>query len=407
MAVPWGCRLDFFIPPFCYSRVYDFDTIIERRGTGSLKWDSREPVSGASGLLPLWVADMDFAAPREIVEALERRVAHRIYGYTIESASYYEAMIAWFRDRHGWTLERDWVVSSPGVVPSITTALLAFTEPGDGVVIQPPVYHPFEARILSSGRRVVENPLRLRGSRLEMDFENLESVIDARTRALILCSPHNPGCRVWERDELIRLAEICARRGILIISDEIHCDLVMKGHRHGPMAASCEAAAGITITLVSPTKTFNLAGIGGSFTVIADAGLRRRFQEQAHGFWTGLANPLSIAAVEAAYRHGAPWLDELLAYISENYELLASFLGSRLPAVRVFPLEGTYLAWLDMRGLGMSDDEVSDRLSRRGGVRLEEGRRFGRGGEGFQRLNLACPRAILGEALEKIAAAIS
>jgi cystathionine beta-lyase len=387
--------------------VYDFDTIIDRRGTASLKWDSREPASGASGLLPLWVADMDFAAPREIVEALESRVAHRIYGYTIEPASYLDAMMAWYRDRHGWTLERDWVVSSPGVVPSITTALLTFTEPDDGVVIQPPVYHPFAARIVSSGRRVVENPLKPVDSRLEIDFENLESVVDARTRALILCSPHNPGCRVWRRDELVRLAGICARRGILIISDEIHCDLIMKGHRHVPMAASCEAAAGITVTFVSPTKTFNLAGIGGSFTIIPDPSLRRRFSEQAHTLWTGLANPLSIAAVEAAYRHGAPWLDELLAYIGGNYELLASFLGSRLPAVRVSPLEGTYLAWLDMRGLGMSDDVVSDRLRKRGGVRLEEGRKFGRGGEGFQRLNLACPRATLHEALEKIAAAIS
>jgi cystathionine beta-lyase len=387
--------------------VYDFDTVINRRGTGSLKWDMREPASGASDLLPLWVADMDFPAPREIVQALERRIAHPIYGYTLEPALYFDAMTAWYRERHGWTLERDWVLSSPGVVPSISIALLALTEPGDGVVIQPPVYHPFAARILASGRRVVENPLTLVGSRLEMDFDALERVIDARTRALILCSPHNPGGRVWGRGELTRLSEICARRGILIISDEIHCDLVMKGHRHVPMAVSCEHAAGITVTFVSPTKTFNLAGIGGSFTIIPDASLRRRFAEQAHGLWTGLANPLSIAAVEAAYLHGAPWLDELLAYIGGNFDLLASFLTARLPGVRALPLEGTYLAWLDTRGLGLRDDEIAERLMKRGKVWLDEGRRFGRGGEGFQRLNLACPRAILRQALEKIAGAIS
>jgi cystathionine beta-lyase len=386
--------------------VYDFDTVIDRRGTGSLKWDSDAGAGGGRSLLPLWVADMDFAAPREIVEAILQRAAHAVYGYTLEPESFTDAAVQWYRGRHGWALEREWVLSSPGVLPSVSTALIAFTQPGDGVVIQPPVYYPFAARIAANGRRVVENPLVQRGPRWEMDLDALEGVIDGRTRALILCSPHNPGSRVWEQETLARLAGVCARRGILILSDEIHCDLVMSGHRHVPAAASCPEAAGITVTFVSPTKTFNLAGIGGSFTIIADSGLRARYQEQGRALWSGLANPLSLAAVEAAYRHGARWLDELLGYIGGNRDLLSRILGQRLPAVRLCPLEGTYLAWLDMRGLGMSDDEIAGRLRGRAAVRLDEGRKFGAGGNGFQRMNLACPRVLLQQALERIAAAL-
>jgi cysteine-S-conjugate beta-lyase len=395
------------VPASCHTGVYDFDTVIDRRGTASLKWDS-DPVAADGGrqLLPLWVADMDFAAPWEIVHAIERRASHAIYGYTLEPSSYLEAVVDWAGLRHGWAVQRDWVISSPGVLPSISTALLAFTQPGDGVIIQPPVYYPFAMRITSAGRRVVENPLVERDDRWEMDLEGLEHLIDGRTRALILCSPHNPCSRVWEKDTLARLAAICARHGMLILSDEIHWDLAMRGHRHVPVAVSCPEAAALAVTFVSPTKTFNLAGIAGSFTIIADPGLRARFQEQAHALWMGLANPLSVAAVEAAYRQGARWLDELLAYIGANRDVLADFLRQRLPQVRLAPLQGTYLAWLDMRGLGLRDDEITDRLRRGAGVRLDEGRKFGVGGSGFQRMNLACPRSVLREALERTAAAL-
>lgn len=386
--------------------MYDFDTVIDRRGTASVKWESDPPSSGGRDVLPLWVADMDFAAPREILQAIEHRAAHGVFGYTLEPPSYLEAVAQWLANRHGWTVQPDWVVSSPGVLPSISTALLAFTQPGDGVIIQPPVYYPFGLRIAMAGRQVVQNPLVQRRGLWEMDFEHLERVIDGRTRALILCSPHNPCSRVWDRDSLARLALLCARRGILIFSDEIHCDLVMKGSRHVPAAVSCPEAAEITITFVSPTKTFNLAGIAGSFTIIADSALRLRFQEQARALWMGLGNPLSIAAVEAAYRQGSAWLDELLAYIGGNRDLLAGFLEQRLPEVHLAPLEGTYLAWLDMRGLGMSDEEITDRLRNRAAVRLDEGRKFGAGGNGFQRINLACPRSILREALERMAGAL-
>jgi cysteine-S-conjugate beta-lyase len=381
--------------------VYDFDTIIDRRGTGSLKWDSGP--GPAPDLLPLWVADMDFAAPREIVDAISARAEHPVYGYTIEPPGYVDAVVQWCADRHGWALERDWVLPSPGVLPSLSTAILALTRPGDGVVIQPPVYYPFAMRISFTDRRVVENPLVERAGRWEMDLDGLEKALDGGARALVLCSPHNPVSRVWERETLARLAGICARRGVVILSDEIHCDLVMTGHTHVPVASSCPEAAGIAVTFVAPTKTFNLAGIGGSFTVIPDRALRAKFQDQSRALWSGLSDPLSLAAVEAAYRKAGRWVDELVSYIEGNFTFLVKFLAQRLPRIRAARLEGTYLAWLDTRGLGLTDDEVAAVILGRAGVRLDEGRTFGAGGAGFQRMNLACPRAILAEALERIA----
>jgi cystathionine beta-lyase len=388
-------------------RNYDFDSIIDRRGTSSLKWDYGARFAGTPGLLPLWVADMDFAAPPEIVEALRERVDHGIFGYTLEPDSYFEAAAAWLERRHSWRVSRDWMLASPGVIPSLSAAILSLTEPGDGVVIQPPVYHPFAMRISENGRRVVSNPLAVAGGRWRMDLDALARTIDGRTRLLILCSPHNPVSRVWTRGELEGLASLCLRRGILILSDEIHHDLVMEGHRHTPIAALTTEVARITVTLVAATKTFNLAGLGGSLAIVPDAGLRARFSAVQHALFSGVANALGIAAAEAAWRQGERWLEELLAYVGGNRDFLFRFLAARLPGVKPSPLEGTYLAWLDMRGLGLSDGELKERLRRMGGVWLDEGPKFGAGGEGFQRLNLACPRATLSDAAERIARAIA
>ncbi|MGA2477926.1 MAG: MalY/PatB family protein [Spirochaetia bacterium] len=385
---------------------YDFDTVIERRGTSSLKWDYDEKLCGVPGVLPLWVADMDFAAPPEIVSALQRRVSHGIFGYTLEPESYFEAARQWLLHRHRWGVQRDWMTSSPGVIPALSAAILALTEPGDGIVIQPPVYYPFALRVLGNKRRTVENPLRLNGTRWEMDFESLERAVDDRTRMLILCSPHNPVCRVWDRTELERLSAFCSRRGIVIVSDEIHCDLLMRGFRHVPIASISDASAQNTVTLVSATKTFNLAGLGGSLTIIPSARLRERFDRQQKAIFVSLANAPATVAVETAWRTGQDWLDQLLGYVEENYRFTNTFLAQHLPRVRSFPLEGTYLAWLDMRGLGLSDTELKKRLLGTAGVWLDEGPIFGRGGEGFQRLNLACPRSILTDALQRMAAAL-
>jgi cysteine-S-conjugate beta-lyase len=385
---------------------YDFDSVIERRGTSCLKWDFQAQLTGRTGMLPLWVADMDFKAPPEIVEALRRRVEHGVFGYTREPESYFEAAAAWMERRHGWRVPREWTRSASGVIPSLTAAILAFTAPGDGIVIQPPVYYPFADRIKANGRRVVENPLTLEGSRWDMDLEGLERVIDASTRMLVLCSPHNPVGRVWERQTLERLAAICARRGLVVVSDEIHGDLVMRGHRHVPFASVSAAAASGSVVLASVTKTFNLAGLAGSITIVPDERLRGGLDAIYRSVYGGLANALALPAAEAAWRHGEPWLEQLLEYVEGNYRFMADWLSRRLPAVKAFPLEGTYLPLLDLRGLGLTDAELKDRLMSDGGVWLDEGPMFGRGAEGCQRINVACPRPILAEALERMARAL-
>ncbi len=385
----------------------NLDRRIERRGTASLKWGSPDNPAGGPELLPLWVADMDFPAPPPVRAALRRRVRHGIYGYTREPESWFEAARQWSLARHGWRLERDWLLPCPGVVPAISLAVLAFTHPGDGVVIQPPVYYPFAECIRKNGREVVENPLRLEGSSYSFDLEQLERSITARTRLLLLCSPHNPVARVWRREELEGLAEVCLRRGLIVVSDEIHCDLVLPGHRHLPTAALSAELARRTLTLLSATKTFNLAGLGGSLAVIPDPELRRGFRTAKEALWTGVANACSVTAAEAAWRHGAPWLERVLSYVAGNYALLQDFLKARLPAARVFPLEGTYLAWLDFRGLGLTDAELKRRILQQARVWLDDGPMFGSGGEGCQRLNLACPRSILREALRRLAGALS
>jgi cysteine-S-conjugate beta-lyase len=379
----------------------DFDRVVERRGTSSLKWDFGRRFVGTDGLLPLWVADMDFEAPAEIVNAIKSRVDHHVYGYTLEPESLFEAAAAWLVRRHRWEVAREWMIASPGVIPALVAVILGLTEPGDGVVIQPPVYHPFALRIAANGRRVVENPLTCAGGTWEMDLEGLERAVDARSRLLILCSPHNPVARVWSRRTLQRLAEICTRKGIVIVSDEIHSDIVMEGFHHVPVAALPEAAP-ISVTLTAVTKSFNLAGLGGSLTIVPDARLRARVDGAHHAIFAGVANAPAAAAAEAAWRHGEPWLEGLLEYVGGNYRFLCDRLAERLPAVKVHPLEGTYLAWLDMRGLELSDDQVIERLRRDAGLWLDEGRKFGRGGEGFQRLNLACPRRILSDGVDRL-----
>jgi len=385
----------------------NLDRRIDRRGTASLKWDFQKRLAGEEGLLPLWVADMDFLAPRQVRAALRRRARHGIFGYTLEPESWYQAAAEWTRSRHGWELRRDWLLACPGVVPAIDLAILAFTAPGDSVVIQPPVYHPFAACIRNNAREVLENPLRLEGSRYSLDLEHLERSLASRTRMLLLCSPHNPVARVWRREELEGLAELCLRRGLIVVSDEIHCDLVLPGHRHLPTASLSGEVAQRTVTLLSATKTFNLAGLGGSLAVIPDPELRRRFRTAKEALWTSPANAFSVVAAETAWRHGARWLQQVLAYVAANYRFLVDFLGANLPAARVFPLEGTYLAWLDLRALGFPDAELKRRILRAARVWLDDGPLFGAGGQGFQRLNLACPRAILREALERMVRALS
>jgi cysteine-S-conjugate beta-lyase len=385
---------------------YDFDHVIERRGTGSLKWDTVERSTGVADALPLWVADMDFKAPDAVLDALRARVEHGIFGYTVKTGSCYRAIIGWMQRRHGWAIERDWILFSPGVVPALNLAVQAYTRPEDRVIVQTPVYYPFSAAVVNNGRELVTNTLIEEGGAYRIDFDGLEQSIDERTRMLIFCSPHNPVGRVWRRDELENLAEICVRNHLVVVSDEIHADLVMKGHTHLPLATISPAVASLTVTCTAPNKTFNVAGLQAGNVIISNPELRDRFRAVLTSAGLTMANILALAASEAAYDHGEEWLEQLLEYLHGNYLFLRTFVEQRMPRVKATPLEGTYLAWLDFRGCGLGDPELKTLLLQKARVWLDAGPMFGPGGEGFQRINIACPRSVLAQALERIAAAL-
>jgi cystathionine beta-lyase len=383
--------------------MYDFDTVVPRRGTGSYKWDFP---GDPPDMVQLWVADMDFPSPREITEALRARSEHPVYGYSRIPEGLIDAFVAWQELRHGWKIERDWVVPCPGVVPSLHFAIEALTREGEGVVIQPPVYPPFARAVQVLGRRPVLNPLAREGLRYRMDLGHLESAIDSGTKLLILCSPHNPVGRVWAEGELAALGELCLARGLLIVSDDIHCDLVMPGSRFVPLAPLSAELGRNTLSVLAPNKTFNIPGVGSAFTVIPNPKLRQAFR--LAGEKTALLNTGGIyngLASLAAYRFGAAWLAELLPYLRDNYLFLKDFFAKNLPRVKVAELEGSCLAWLDFSAYGLGDARLKETLLKKARVRLNDGPSFGKGGEGFQRLNFGCPRATLKEGLERIASA--
>jgi cysteine-S-conjugate beta-lyase len=385
---------------------YDFDDLIDRRGTGSLKWDYLEMVND-NEIIPMWVADMDFKAPKEVVDALIERAEHGIFGYTPVPDSYYREVIEWIRKRHGWELEKEWIATTPGVLPAVVIAIQAFTEPGDGILIQPPVYHPFRKIIQDNERLPVDSPLSLINGEYRMDYANFEKQAKNGVRMMVLCSPHNPVGRVWKRDELEKLAEICIDNNILILSDEIHFDLIMKGYEHVPMASLSREIAEHTITFTSASKTFNLPGLSCANAIISNKKLLDRFNHIRGSLCIGMPNIFGLVAAETAYKHGAEWLEQLLEHIEKNYEYLASFIEKNIPEIGVSRLEGTYLAWLDFRELGLPDEELDTLLLREAKIWLDNGPKFGKGGEGFQRLNLACQRETLEKGLKRLASAVA
>ena len=386
---------------------YDFDTVYDRASTDSLKWANRRQLCGSDDVLPLWVADMDFACPPEVVEAVRERAAHPIYGYPAKSEAYYQSIIDWMGLRNGWKIAKEWICYSPGVVPAVNFAVQAYSSPGDKIIIQPPVYYPFIKAVLNNGRQLVENPLKIEGGRYVMDYESLERSIDARTKAIILSSPHNPVGRVWERPELEKLVDICERHGLVIISDEIHSDLILGGIRHSCIASLSEKAAAITATLTAPNKTFNIAGLTMGNAIIPDRKLRDAFAAAVDNSGIGVSNVFGNTALEAAYRLGEPWLEGLLAYLRGNFRLVSEFIAEMLPELAVFPLEGTYLAWIDCRRLRLDDGALKDFFTKKAGIWLDEGTKFGSGGSGFMRLNIACPRSLLEEALSRLEKAMA
>ncbi|MDH7483918.1 MAG: PatB family C-S lyase [Spirochaetales bacterium] len=387
----------------------DFDAPVDRRGTASLKWLPPPGHEHVPDVIPLWVADMDFACAPAIVEALQKRAHHPVYGYTVRPDGYYEAFISWMARRNHWNIARSWITHAPGVVPALNLAILAYSHPGDGIVIQPPVYYPFMAGIRNNGRRLLENPLIIRDGSYSMDFEQLEAILDNpanRAKMLILCSPHNPVGRVWRSSELAQLADICVARGVVIVSDEIHSDIILGSEPHICTATAAEAAFEWTITLTAPNKTFNIAGLQIANVVIPNPHLRAAYNAQVENLGLGLGNLFGIVAQEAAYRHGESWLDELLVYLKGSEQMVRSFLAERLPRIQAYPLEGTYLMWLYFGDLGLDDRALREFLLTRARIWLDEGTKFGTGGSGFMRLNIACPRARLREALERLEAAL-
>ncbi|MBO8172636.1 MAG: pyridoxal phosphate-dependent aminotransferase [Bacillaceae bacterium] len=385
---------------------YDFDRVIDRRNTMSVKWDQSEKLFGEPDVLPLWVADMDFQSPPEVVEAITRRAQEGIYGYTVQPTSYYEAIRGWFQKRHDWEIETDWMTSIPGVVPALNIAVQCFTEPGDQVILQPPVYYPFYDVIRKNGREIVRNPLILENNRYRMDFDGLEQLMKDGAKMLLLCSPHNPGGRVWTREELKRVGEMALKYDVKVVSDEIHCDLVHSGHKHVPFASISEEFAQVSLTCLAPSKTFNLPGIQSAFVVTPNAELRKAFERKMKALSLHMVNFFAPVATEASYRHGEKWLDALLAYIEGNIDFAVDYFAEHLPEVEVMRPEGTYLLWVDYRKLGLTIDEMKQVMFKQAKVAFSEGSVFGDEGKGFLRINLACPRVTLEEALERFVVAV-
>lgn len=381
---------------------YNFDEIIDRKGTDCIKYDALSMFFGADDILPVWVADMDFRTPDFIMDAIRSRMEHEVLGYTFRGESFSHSIINWLKQRYNWEVPKEWISFSPGVVAAITTSVLAFTEPGDKVIVQTPVYFPFFESVRGVKRRLIENPLKLENGRYYFDLQDLEAKIDEKTKMLILCNPHNPGGMVWRQEELNALSEICIRNNLIVVSDEIHSDLIFNGNTHIPYPTLSEEAAQNSIVCMAPSKTFNVAGLSTSFVVIPNPELLRTYEKLMRTLHIHMGNIPGTVALEAAYTHGHHWLDEMMEYVEGNYEYLSDFMGKNLPKIKVMKPEATYLVWLDFTAYGMNDKQLNKFLIEHAKVGLNNGGRFGRNGDGFMRINIGCPRSIVVEALNRI-----
>lgn len=379
---------------------FDFDHEIDREGSHSVKYDGRQGMFGKSDVIPVWVADMDFATPPAVTRALAQRAAHPIYGYTLFPDSLYDSLIDWMLRRHGWTIQRDWIVMCPGVVPSLNAAVMAFTQPGESVIIQPPVYFPFFSAVTQTGRKLIPNPLQLENGRYTIDFDHLEQCAK-NARLLLLCSPHNPVGRVWNSDELERLLAIAAKHDVVVFSDEIHADLIYPGHQHHAIA-TLPQNTGKIITAVAPSKTFNIPGLNLSTLIIPDKSIRNSIMQVFNNMHVSASNPFSITAFETAYREGEAWLDELLIYLRDTRDSVTAFLATYLPEIKIIQPEGTYLLWLDCRTLDMTDAQLKHFFIHEAGVGMSPGILFGNEGSGFMRLNIGAPRRTILSVLKHI-----
>lgn len=387
---------------------YDFDRIIDRKGSGAIKCDALGKFFGKDDLIPMWVADMDFETPDFITEALLKRMKHPVFGYTAEPEDYRPAICDWIAERHGWQVKSEWLSYIPGIVKGIGMVINVFMKEDEKVIIQPPVYHPFRLVPQKNHREVVFNPLReLPGGGYEMDFENLEAVCDDKCRILILSNPHNPAGIVWPRETLERLAAFCHSRGIIVISDEIHCDMALYGNRHIPFASVSPEAAACSITFGAPSKTFNIAGIVSSYSIVPNDELRRRFHEWMEANEMNAAPLFSPIATIAAFRKGEEWRKQMLEYVEGNIDFLTGYCRENMPKIKPLRPQASFLVWLDCRGLGLDHDQLVDLFINKAGLALNDGEMFNPGGQGFMRLNVGTPRKVLKSALDRLHKAIS
>jgi len=386
---------------------WNFDEPVIRGDTNCIKYDLRKEIFGNGDVIPMWVADMDFKTPEFIIQALNNRLGHEILGYSFRPTDYFSSIIAWSEKRNNRKIEKEWICFSPGIVPALNFCTLAYTNPGDRIIVQPPVYFPFFSAVELHGRKLVYNQLKETDGNWEMDFDNLRECIDDQTKMIFISNPHNPIGRVWYPDELFELSEICVENNIIIVSDEIHCDLVLPGYKFTPIASLSPEIASNTITCIAPSKTFNMAGLSTSSVIISNPELRKLFNSVVEKLHVGNGNIFGTVASIAAYTNGHLWLDELLKYLEANIEYIMEFCRDRIPEIIPLRTEATYMIWLDCRSLHMKGKELQSFFVKEAGVGMNEGSTFGPGGEGFMRMNLACTKATLIKALDQIEKAIS
>ncbi|MFV0345845.1 MAG: MalY/PatB family protein [Bacteroidales bacterium] len=383
---------------------FDFDNIVNRKGTHSMKWDGMQVFYETNDLLPMWVADMDFKSPICVRELFADTVEHGVFGYNILENDLRESIVSWLKRRHGWDIEKDWIGFTPGVVAALAIAIQFLTDEGDGVVIQSPVYHPFYHVINENGRKLITNPLKIVEDRYYFDLEDLEEKIKAHSpKMLILCNPHNPGGRVWERDELIELGDLCQRYGVQVVSDEIHCDLTLPGVKHSSFGMLGTESSRNSIVAMAASKTFNVAGLGFSFVIVPDKSMRDKYIKKIESLQIGHGSTFGVLATLKAFDEGEAWLAELINYIDTNYKYLADFFAKHLPEVRVMKPDASFLVWLDFNEYGLSEVELQNKFIKEAKVAPNFGRMFGKEGRGFVRLNIGCPRATLEQGLNSIA----
>ncbi len=388
--------------------MYDFDKIVDRTGSGDLKHEVLAERYGRADLLPLWVADMDFETPEFITDALRRRLEHSLFGYTVEPKDYWPTVQKWIKDHHGWDVKREWLSYIPGIVKGIGMVINVFTKPDEKVIIQPPVYHPFRLTPEGNGREVVYNPLKENSDgSYSMDFDNLEEVADDKCKVLILSNPHNPAGIVWDKDTLARLAEFCYDHNILVISDEIHCDMALWGNTHVPFATASDKAAQCSITFGAPSKTFNIAGIVSSYSIIPNDEIRNRFYTWLAANELNEAPMFSPIATIAAFKNGEQWRKAMLHYVEQNIIFMEEYCKTHLPKIKPLRPEASFLVWLDCRALGLNHEQLIDLFVNKAHLALNDGEMFGKGGAGFMRVNVGTPRAILTKALEQLTEAVA